>query len=134
MSMNGKKEIRKKKNSNGLNITRRIFPSKVISRDGQHYIGDYIVTVDDSNIPFNYRDNVDYYLNGLFDYIRDASELNKSNKIKMENYFKNFRNDVGTLLPLPIPINKMDKLQGGKKTRRRRRHLKKHGKTSKSKK
>lgn len=136
-----------------LKVVGKLFPTKVLTRDGNYYIGDYKVEIDKDALPFNSLDNVDFYLTGIFDYSRDAADSSKGKQIDMRNYFKHFKNDTNMFLPIPygsyekkkaqeaeeaaakVKLNSLtEKLKGGKsrskrlqrRQRRTRRRRKSH--------
>jgi hypothetical protein len=120
---------------NGLRVIGKLYPSKVVTRDGKYYIGDYTINIDNHKIPFNSRDNVDYYLTNIFDYVRDAASLDRSKPVIMEKYFKNFINDVQLFLPVKQPKKVEETQLGGKRrTRKNRKTKSKRGKTGKKRK
>jgi hypothetical protein len=128
---NKKKKEEKKKL--GLNVTGMLYPSNLITRDGNYHIGDYAVRIDKSTIPYSSRDSVDNYLDNLHKYLRDVSDHTK--QVDMNNYFKYLKKDVRMFLPLPIPVEK--RVVGGstrKKRTTRNRRRSNHRKTGKSRK
>ena len=92
-----------------------MFPTKVLTRDGKYYIGDYKVEIDKDALPFNSLDNVDYYLTGIFDYSRNAADLVKGKTVDMKDYFKHFKNDTNMFLPIPYGVYEKKKAQEAEK-------------------
>ena len=84
-------------NKNALRITAKIYPSKIPSESG-NYLNLYNVKIDTSNLPYNFKDETDYFLNGLFDYSRKASS---NTDVNMHQFFKNYKKDIEFFIPIP---------------------------------
>jgi hypothetical protein len=87
---NRKKTIRKSKKyirggSEPIIITAKLYPKLFDpkSRKKGTYIADYRINFNTSKLPFTYKDQVEHYMNNLFEYIKQQSSKNiDPNEIK----------------------------------------------------
>jgi hypothetical protein len=107
-------------------ITTKLYEIPYVNGKG-YKIGKYHVVIDKKNLPFSSFDEIDHFLNNLFDYVKNAPNNNNPTADFNKQFFKNKKKKILLFTPVKYEEDYEDetkKTDGGKSRKNRAKSTK----------